>query len=85
MMQVTMDLDPQLDKRLSSIEQKLDVLLKKKQAPEQNDANEWETAARFCMKFNIGRSTLKRKVEAEEVEVHDGHGRIKRYRWKEAS
>lgn len=84
MMQVTMDLDPQLDKRLLSIEQKLDALLKRKQTPEQADANDWKTASDFCMTYHIGRSTLDKKAKLGEIEVLDGHGRIKRYRWKTA-
>ena len=87
MMQVTMELDPQLERRLTAIEQtqqKILGLIQQGLAP-QTAVDEWLKASQFCMTYSIGRTTLDRKVELGEIEVHDGHGKIKRYRWRKES
>ena len=46
-----------------------------------DNGEEFLTAAEFCSKYRIGRSTLSRRVQEQQVIKNNFGGRTPRYRW----
>ena len=75
------------EKSLRAIQGLTDKLGKIQSAPERQAASdngeEFLTAAEFCRKYRIGRSTLRRRVQEQQVIKSNCGGRTPRYRWAE--
>ena len=75
---ITVEMSPELAKRLTNIESMLKKLLN----PEER-GDEWLTLRRFCQKYDTTESTVRRRVKLGEIESKGREGSSKCYRWKE--